>query len=124
MSMSSIVNNIDPNAVIALVTLVGGWLWSKRKGEKTTSARELLEDVVRQVINAADVDPDNVKTRAEAKIRGALAKINVKGTTAELLVHEFVEYAAAELGERWAKFTRDMDALKAANAEMVKAGLA
>jgi hypothetical protein len=114
MTMSAfvnILNNIDPDAVIAVVGLVGSWLWSKHKGEKTKSAREMLDDVVRQVINSADVDLENVKARAEQACRAALAKVGITGATSDRLVHEFAEYAAAELAERWGLFQKRLDQL-------------
>jgi hypothetical protein len=113
----SIVSNLIPFAtdhwddISAAALLIGGWLWHKARGDKTKTAREVLEDVVRQVLYSDGVDLDNVKSRAESKIREALAKRNVTGKLAEALVHEFVEYAAAELAERFALFQKNLDAL-------------
>jgi hypothetical protein len=113
----SIVSNLIPFAtdhwddISAAALLIGGWLWHKARGDKTKTAREILEDVVRQVLYSDGVDLDNVKSRAESKIREALAKRNVTGKLAEALVHEFVEYAAAELAERFALFQKNLDAL-------------
>jgi hypothetical protein len=114
--MSTIANIMSETGItysdVALVAgIVGGWLWHKARGDKTKTAREVLEDVVRQVLYSDGVDLDNVKSRAESKIREALAKRNVTGKLAEALVHEFVEYAAAELAERFALFQKNLDAL-------------
>lgn len=113
----SILSNLVPfvtdhwDDIIAVGGLLGGWLWHKARGEKTKTVREILEDVVRQVINSGDVDLENVKSRAEAKIREALAKRKVAGKLAETLVHEFVEYAAAELAERFRLIQQSLDSL-------------
>lgn len=109
-------SKLDPNVVALIVSVLGGlWTWISHKanGEKTSTWREILDDVVRQVINAADVDLDNVKARLETKLQDAVTKIGLRGPTANSLVHEFVEYGSAELHERFATIQRQLDKISA-----------
>lgn len=93
--------DLDPNVLIPLLGFVASWLYHKIKGDKTQSIRELLDSVVTQVIYSPGVDLDNVRSRAEARILELLARKNVKGKLAEALVHEFTEFAVAELHKRF-----------------------
>ncbi len=109
----SFVNQIDPNLVVGILVALGTYLWHKARGDKTTSARDILDSIVTQVINSDGVDLENVKARTEAKCRAALAKAGIKGTLAETLVHEAVEYASAQLHERFDLFTKSMNNMMA-----------
>lgn len=109
--------------VAAVAVMVGGWIFHKAKGDKTKTAREVLDDVVRQVINSEDVDLVNVKTRATAAIHDALAKRKITGKLADALTHEFVEYAAGELAERFDLFTKNLEKM-AGNAAKVGEAIA
>ncbi len=101
----------DPSIVISAIGSVALWLWNKARGDKTKTAREVLDDVVLQVINAGDVDLDNVKARVTELGLEALRKLHVTGMPATVLVHEFVEYAAGRLAERLYLHQRRLDAL-------------
>jgi hypothetical protein len=107
-----LINHWDDVAAVGV--LVGGWIYAKARGRKTKTVREILDDIVRQVINADGVDLENVKPKAERAIRDTLAKAGIKGKAAEVLVHEFVEYAAAELAERYAEVNKALQKLNAA----------
>ncbi len=114
----------DPNLVLswgAVLAAAATWLIHKARGEKTASARDILDSIVTQVINTADVDLENVKLRADQAIRSKLAELGIKGAAAELMVHEFVEYASAQLHERFDRWTRAMDKLDAAVQTVPKA---
>ncbi len=107
----------DPNVVISWVSVAFGgllWLYHKARGDKTASAEDILTSLVTQVINQADVDEDNIKARVEVASRAALLRIGIKGATADLLVHRFVEDAAAQLHERYDAWTKAMNAMDAA----------
>jgi len=122
----SIINTIVTehwDDLLAAGIFVGGWLWHKAKGEKVKTVREILDDVVRQVLNSGDINLTNIKARAAYYIREALAKRKVTGKLADALTHEFVEYAAAELAERFSLIQRQLDAL-AAGAEQVSVTMA
>lgn len=104
-------SKLDPNVVISIGSVVGAaatWLYHKAKGEKTASANDILESLVTQVINAPDVNLENVKQRIDSAARAALAKVGVRGAIAERLVHEFVEYGSAELHKRFDLWTKSM----------------
>lgn len=105
--LTTIINHWDDIAAVG--ALLGGVFWKVKKGQKAKSAREILEDVVRNVLYSDGVDLNNVKTRAETAIRAALTKHGLKGKAADVLVHEFVEYAAAELAERFDLFTKNLE---------------
>ncbi len=94
--------------VAAVAVMVGGWIWHKARGDKTKTAREVLDDVVLQVLADADIDMTNVKAKAEAALRAALTKAKIKGALAEALVHEFVEYTAGELARRFKLFEANL----------------
>ncbi len=100
----SFLSKLDPNVVMTWggIFLSGlAWLYHKAKGDKTASARDILDSLVVQVINAPGVNLDNVKDRVELAARTALKKMGLKGAIVETLVHEFVEYGSAELHKRY-----------------------
>ncbi len=114
----------DPNILISWLSLLGGvglWLWHKAKGDKTKSAKGLLDDVVTQVINSPDVNLDNVQSMGEKAARDALAKIGFRGAAAETLVHLAATAASAELHRRFDLMTRNMDAMFKATVAAEKA---
>ncbi len=107
-------DKLDPNVVITLVSLVGtgvAWLYHKAKGDKTESARDILDSIVVQVLNAPGVDLVNVKDRVELEARAALRKLGLKGKIVDTLVHEFAEYALAELTKKYDLFQKQLDQL-------------
>lgn len=108
----SFLNQINPDLAVTILTAIAAgatWLFRKARGEKTQTARELLENVVTQVLNSDGVDLENVREKLEARLRAALAKRGIKGKLAERLVHEFVEWGAAELHERYDGITRNLE---------------
>lgn len=118
-------SNLDPNLVLSLATLVGtgiAWIVHKVRGDKVASARDILDSLVTQALNAPGVNLDNIKSRVEKAARDALAKRGIKGAIAETLVHEFVEYASAQLHERFDLITRNVEQMADAAAK-VKAAM-
>ncbi len=104
-------SKLDPNVVTILsgVTIgVLGWLWRLVHGDKVESARDILDSVVTQVLNTPGLNLDNVKQKIEAAARPALAKLGIKGSLADNLIHEFVEYGAGVLHERMDLFEKEL----------------
>ncbi len=102
---------IDPTVVVSTAIGVLGWLYHKARGDKTESARAVLQSLVRQVLFSDGVDLDNVRSRFEALAKTALAKRGFKGAIVDALIHEFSEYAAAELAERLDLYQSQLDQL-------------
>lgn len=101
--------------LIALLTTLAttgvAYLRTRANDKRTASLREMLDDVVRRVLNTAGTNLENIQARAEEACRNTLEKVGITGPAASLLVHEFAEYAAAEFHERWEGLARNMQAM-------------
>jgi hypothetical protein len=119
--MTEWLQRIDPTLLVGLLVGVGTYLWNSVKGGKVISARGILDSLVTQVINMPGTGLDNVKSRVEAKAREALAKLGIKGSVAEMLVHEAVEAASAKLHEKFDLVERNMNAMVEAASKVTEA---
>lgn len=104
-------SKLDPNVVMSWAAVVAGaigWLYHRAKGDKTQSARDVLDSIVAQALNTPGISVDNVKMHVETLAREALTKRGISGKVADALVHEFVEFASAQLHRRVDIAARDL----------------
>lgn len=101
-------NQLDPTFVLGLATALGGYVWSKLRGEKTDTARERLKSIALTAAAeyAATGMPQYAMRQAiEARARTLLNALGVKGKLVDALVSEAVERGIAELNSKLAAAT-------------------
>lgn len=104
-------SKVDPNAVIAIVSTVGAWLYHRIAGEKATAIEKIVAGQVSAILaEIAEHIPSNVpidtwlagaRRYVNDRIWSALSKVKVKRTPAlEKIVAGALERATAELAHR------------------------
>ena len=65
-------SQINPNTVLSVVFLVGGWLWHQASTGKKTSIGDSLEALARQALHIVLADPALSRGNVETLATGAV----------------------------------------------------
>lgn len=110
-------SKIDPDTAIMIITAVGGWLYSKVRGERLKTVEEIVNGAVKAILSEiAEHVPTNVpidtwltgaRRYVNERIWKALAKVHVaKSPALERLVAAALERATSDLSHRIAEERR------------------
>lgn len=115
----SALSQLDPNLIVALVTAVGTFIWSKVTGRKTDNIADVLTGLARQELARITTDPANIafaRARLDMALHAGLERLGVKPSKAvDLAVAFAVEKAMGELADRVARHVLPMQLEQLAN---------